>query len=216
MKSFGPIGLLKPNASAKELILCQIDSLYRIFDNPDIFIISGFGSDKLDKKLPAKINTILNAEYENKNHGYALKLILSKIDISKYSGCFIINSGTLIKSSNAKNGGFPDNRSWVLSHKNKRNTSQKKYMGSVTSENGVIDYIFYDIGDHVWCDSFYLCRKDVIKLKLSINSFYDNMFLFEIINRSIANHQIQFSQVVVPPESISIITGMKDKHKIKE
>jgi hypothetical protein len=89
-------------------------------------------------------------------------------------------------------------------------------MGSVTADSGKLDYIFYDIGTHIWCDSFYLCKKDVAKLKLYINSFYDNMFLFEIVNRSISNHQIQFSQVVMPPESISIITGMKDKHKIKE
>jgi len=216
MKSFGPIGLLKANSSTKELILCQIDSLYNIFDNPDIFIISGFGADKLDKKLPAKISTIINSEYENKNHGYALKLILSKIDTTKYSGCFIINSGTLIKNTGFKNSQLSFNNSWILSQKNKKHSSRTKYMGSVTTDSGKLDYIFYDIGAHIWCDSFYLCREDVTKLKLYINSFYDNMFLFEIINRSISSHQIQFSQVVMPPESISIITGMKDKHKIKE
>jgi hypothetical protein len=216
MKSFGPIGLLKANASARELILYQIDSLYKIFDNPDIFIVSGFGSEKLDKKLPEKIGTIVNSEYENKNHGYALKLILSKIDTGKYSGCFIVNSGTLIKNTGSKNTKLPFNNSWILSQKNKKHPSRTKYMGAVTNERGNLDYIFYDIGNHVWCDSFYLCKQDIAKLKLSINSFYDNMFLFEIINRSISNHQIQFSQVVLPPESISIITGMKDKHKIKE
>ena len=43
MKSFGPLGLLKANSSSKELILCQIDSLNKLFDNPEIYVVSGFG-----------------------------------------------------------------------------------------------------------------------------------------------------------------------------
>jgi hypothetical protein len=215
MKSFGPIGLLKSSSSSKELILHQIDSMNKIFYHPDIFIVSGFGADKLDKKISGKIKTLINKEYETKNHGYVLKLILSSIDTNKYDGVFILNSGTLIKESIPKSS-LALNNSWLLLQKNKKNYNRSKYIGSMLDSQGIIDYMFYDIGDYRWCDTLYLCKQDVETLKPVISSFYDNMFLFECINRSITKYKIKYSQVVISSESLTIITGTKDKHKIKE
>lgn len=213
MKSFGPLGLLKANSSSKELILCQIDSLNQLFSNPDIYIVSGFGSDKIYKKIPSAIKRIFNTEHETKNHGYAFRLLLSKIKDLQYSGCFIMNGGILLGNIN-KNQKFPQNSSWILSKKNKKSSLVKtKFMGPIMNDKGKLDYIFYDIGEHSWCDTVYLCRKDL--LKLSVDSFCDNMFLFEIINKSIANNNIEYDQVVVPNDSVIMITGIKDKHKIK-
>ena len=211
MKSFGPLGLLKANSSSKELILCQIDSLNKLFDNPDIYVVSGFGSDKMHKKIPGSIHRILNMAHETKNHGYALRLLLSKIKEYQYSGCFIMNGSILLGNINHKT--LPKNSSWILSRKNKKSSVKTKFMGPIMNDKGKLDYIFYDVGEYNWCDTVYFCRDDL--LKLSVDALYDNMFLFEVINKSIVNNNIEYDQVVVPNDSVIMITGIKDKHKIK-
>ena len=212
MKSFGPLGLLKASPSSKELILCQIDSLNKLFDHPDIYVVSGFGSDKMYKKIPSSIHRILNTSHETKNHGYALRLLLSKIKDSQYCGCFIMNGSVLLGNIN-KNQTLCKNSSWILSRKNKKSVSKTKFMGPIMNYKGKLDYIFYDVGEHNWCDVVYFCREDL--LKLAVDAFYDNMFLFEIINKSIVHNNIQYDEVVVPNDSVIMITGIKDKHKIK-
>jgi hypothetical protein len=212
MKSFGPLGLLKANSSSKELILCQIDSLNKLFDNPDIYVVSGFGSDKMNKKIPGSIHKILNIAHETKNHGYAMRLLLSKIKDSQYSGCFVMNGSILLGNIN-KNRALPKNSSWILSRKNKKSLTKTKFMGPIMNDKGKLDYIFYDVGEYNWCDTVYFCRDDL--LKLSVDAFYDNMFLFEVINKSIVHNSIEYDQVVVPNDSVIMITGIKDKHKIK-
>ena len=212
MKSFGPLGLLKANSSSKELILCQIDSLNKLFDNPEIYVVSGFGSDKMNKKIPGSIHKILNIAHETKNHGYALRLLLSKIKDSQYAGCFVMNGSILLGNIN-KNRALPKNSSWILSRKNKKSLTKTKFMGPIMNDKGKLDYIFYDVGEYNWCDTVYFCRDDL--LKLSVDAFYDNMFLFEVINKSIVHNSIEYDQVVVPSDSVIMITGIKDKHKIK-
>jgi hypothetical protein len=211
MKSFGPLGLLKANSSSKELILCQIDSLNKLFDNPDIYVVSGFGSDKIHKKIPGSIHRILNLAHETKNHGYALRLLLSKIKEYQYAGCFIMNGSILLGNINYRT--LPQNSSWILSRKNKKSSAKTKFMGPIMNDKGKLDYIFYDIGEYNWCDTVYFCRDDL--LKLSVDALYDNMFLFEVINKSIVHNNIEYDQVVVPNDSVIMITGIKDKHKIK-
>lgn len=213
MKSFGPIGLLKSKANGKELILCQIEGIEKIFKNTDIFVVSGFGYEKLNKIIPKDTQIILNNEFQNKSHGYAIKLILAQHDLDKYDGVFIINNGVIIKAQTfSKKLSF--NHSWVLSKNIKTNQQNSKFLGSVTNEEGLMEYIFYNVGQHSWCEGVYFCNKDIKKILSSIDSYYDNMFLFEIINKSILQN-IKYQQIVLGSDEVISIYGMKDKHKIK-
>lgn len=214
MKSFGPIGLLKSSGINRELILCQIHSLKNIFPKTDISIISGFGGDKLHKKIPTEVKTITNDEFDTKNQGHALKLILANYQLDRYDGIFIINSGILIKSL-APHKSLSTKKSWILSKTIRKSQQNTKFLGARTDNKGQIDYIFYDIGDYAWCDSVYICNNDISLIKKNIESYYDNMFLFEIINKSITN-DARYEQVIVNHDSITNIIGMKDKHKIKD
>jgi len=214
MKSFGPIGLLKSGGFNRELILCQIHNLKTLFPKTDISIISGFGGDKLHKKIPSDIKTITNNEFDTKNQGYALKLILDSYDLDRYDGIFIINSGTLIRNfSPHKN--LSTKKSWILSKPIRKSQQHIKFLGARTDNKGQVDYIFYDIGDYAWCDSVYICNHDIGLIKNNITSYYDNMFLFEAINKSITN-DAKYEQIIVNNDSITNIIGMKDKHKIKD
>lgn len=213
MKSFGPIGLLKSKASGKELILHQIEGLEKLFKHSDVFVVSGFGYEKLHKIIPKNTKTILNSEFQNKNHGYAIKLALSQHNLDNYEGIFIINNGVILKAQiPSKN--LPFNHSWVLSKNIKTSQQNSKFLGSVTNENGLVEYIFYNVGQHSWCEGVYLCNKDIKKILSSIDNYYDNMFLFEVINKSITQ-DIKYKQIVIGSEDIISIYGMKDKHKIK-
>jgi len=212
MKSFGPMGLLKSNKNTKELILHQINNIKNIFNKYEIYVMSGFLSDKLNKKLPQNIKKVFNPQYDNKNHGYAFKLILSSINIDDYSGLFIINNDTLIRHKNNK---LPLDHSWILNKKHKNNNTNKR-LGSIINSDGCIDYIFYDIGDTDWCNSAFITSNDLNTIKKNINQYYDNMFLFEIINKSISKDHISYKSINIGYNESLTITGIKDKNKIKE
>ncbi len=215
MKSYGPLGLLKNNDHSKELILHQIECVNRVFSKPSITIVSGFGTEKLYKKLSKNIGKIYNDKFENANHGYAIKLILANFDSNKYDGLFIMDHGVVLKD--VENLPCPPfKNSWILNRKTKKHDTKNKYIGSVMDAQDQLDYIFYDVGSLAWCNSVYLCKKDVEKLKASTNTFYDNMFLFEVINKSVSSNMIKYHNFVIPNDSFIMITGIKDKYKIKE
>lgn len=215
MKSYGPIGLLRYTQNSKELILCQIECLNQMFNRPNINVVSGFGSDRLCKKISKNITEIYNDKFDTANHGYALKLILSNFDHNKYDGLFIMDHGVLFKGVNrASVPAFKS--SWVLNRKTKKQDSKSKYIGSVLDETGHLDYIFYDIGNLVWCNAVYLSKNDILRLKQSMNTIYDNMFLFEIINKSITSNVVKYDNFVISNDSFIMISGLKDKHKIEE
>jgi hypothetical protein len=140
---------------------------------------------------------------------------LSNFDENKYEGLFLTDHGVLLKGSQSYS---PPSfkRSWVLNRKTKKNDIKNKYTGSIINDNGKLDYIFYDVGNLAWCNSVYLSKSDVAKIKQSLDIFYDNMFLFEIINKSISANIVKYDSFVVPSDEIIMITGIKDKHKIKE
>lgn len=217
MKSFGPIGALKKNKQSKELILCQIEHLRKIFASTDIYIVTGFGKDRLVKTVGHKkyIKYIHNNAYATKNYGYAVKLILDQMrnTIDNYNGVFFMDSNVILsKLLNKKK-----NHSWVVTKKhniNKKNKNEE-YIGLNIKENNV-DHLFYNIGDFRWCNSMYLTKEDAKIIMNNSEEYYDNMFMFEVINKSIEKHNIQVLNNTIGSNSdFTEITGLKDKKKIK-
>lgn len=213
MKSWGPIGLLKKNNHSEELVLKQINSLYKLFDKISLYVITGFGADKIQKKIPKHIKTIVNPKFHEANQAYAIKLFLESIEESKdeYDGIFIINSDILLKNLQLLNL----NASWIVT-KNKINQNKEDYLlGVGVDSHNKLHTIFYDIGEQVWCNAVYICKEDVLKIKQNIDMYYDNMFLFELINKSIDQHDVRFTANPLSKNSdCIIIKGMRDKYKI--
>jgi len=217
MKSFGPIGMLKKNKNAKELILHQIENLRKIFGSTDIYVITGFGEEKLCKTIQNKkyVKIISNSEYNQKNYGYALRLFLEHIKdkVDDYYGVFFIDSNILIKTLKNKKR----NESWLVSQKLKQTKKNNKvdFLG-INTENTDLKYLFYNIGNISWCKSFYLTQQDIHSMIDCIYDYHDNMFLFEVLNQSVEkiNVKIGINQILSNQDYVEI-RGIKDKNKIK-
>lgn len=217
MKSFGPIGMLKKNKNTKELILHQIENLRKIFGTIDIYVITGFGEEKIHKKLESKkyVKIISNKKYTEKNYGYALKLFLERIknNLDDYYGVFFVDSNVLLKQLKNKKR----NNSWLVAQKHKQTRKNNKldFLG-INAEDIYLKYLFYNIGNISWCKSFYLTQRDVKSMIEYIDSYHDNMFLFEVLNKSVEklNVKISINQIISNQDYIEI-RGIKDKNKIK-
>lgn len=216
MKSLGPIGLLKKNQNSKELILQQIDDLKQMFRNVDIYVITGFGNEKLQSIIEKKRNVynIINREYADKNQSYAIKLFANKIknNIDQYHGVFFINSNIIIKQLISKRKSL----SWLVVSK-KGNINEKDRIGiNLDKETGRIRYLFYNIGEQTWCQSLYLKQDHLRHFVEMSEDCHDNMFLFEMINKMIDRHNIEiYANYLQKNKDYIYISGPKDKNKIK-
>ena len=217
MKSFGPIGMLKKNKNAKELIVHQIENLRKIFGTTDIYVITGFGEDKLFKKIQSKkyVKIISNERYDQKNYGHALKLFLENIKdkIDDYYGVFFIDSNILLRTLKNKKR----NASWLVAQKIKQTRKANKidFLG-INIEDTYLKYLFYNIGNISWCKSFYLTQQDIRSMIDCIDDYHDNMFLFEVLNQSVEKLKMQIgvNQILSNQDYVEI-RGIKDKNKIK-
>lgn len=216
MKSFGPIGTLKKNKKSKALIVKQIESLRKLFGTVDIYVICGFGDEKIQKALANKNNIkfIKNDKYITCNYGYAVKLFLNHIknNIDQYHGVFFIDDNIIIKKLTNKR----KNESWVVAYDHKKNNMPAKDFLGINSNAKNLNYLFYNIGKTSWCKSFYLTSCDLGVMIQHMSWYYDHMFLFEILNKSIEklDMRIKINNIKYYKDYIQI-NGIKDKNKIQ-
>lgn len=213
MKSRGPIGLLKKNDHAEELLIKQIKSMDRFFKKNDTYIITGFGSDKINKKLPPHVSTIFNDRFSQANQAYAIKLLLTDLSDSvyQYDGIFILSADILLR--NLPSLSFDE--SWIITkHKHSRQT-EDYLLGAGLDKEQKLHTIFYNVGNLLWCNAVYLCKKDLLEIVHNIDRYYDNMFLFEMLNKSIDMLNINVGNYTLDSSSdCTVVRGPKDKYKI--
>lgn len=211
MKSVGPKGLLKSKKS-KELIRCQIDNIKD--KNIDINIILGFGLDKIKKKIENEnINIIYNDLYETANQGYALELILKHYDFNKYDGCIIINSGILF-NENIKKTILSEKTISKIFYTNE--STNDKYCIGITFNDTKVEHMFYNLNKNIWNEILFINNQILSSYKEFIyNTKMRNMFLFEIINKSI-DYGAHYQPIKIKKNNIIKILNSKDSSKIKE
>lgn len=211
MKSIGPKGLLKSKRS-KELINYQIDSMKD--RHIDIYVILGFGIDKIKKKIEHQnVSIIDNNLYESANHGYALELILDNYDPNKYDGCIIMGSGILCHSDIKTNILSGAKNQPILYYSNNSNTTS--FPIGFTIIDSVVQHMFFNLSENIWNEILYLDNKSLNKYKNIYDKNMRNMFLFEIINKSI-DQGIMHYPIKVKTNKIIKISSIKDANKIKE
>ena len=219
MKSIGPKGLLKSNRPT-ELINCQIKNINDL--KIDINIVVGFGAEKLKKKIyhpsQSNVKTINNNLYESTNHGYALELILSDYSHAEYDGCIIINDGILFSAKLKK---------MLLDHETihspkvvyfQSESKTKKdtfHIGCSIKENNSIQHMFFDLTNNLWTEIVYFYNNTLSKIQNMYGTNMRNMFLFEIVNKSI-DTGIEYAAIKIKSSDILKINGVKDSNKIKE
>lgn len=211
MKSVGPKGLLKSKKS-KELIRCQIENIKD--KNIDINIILGFGLDKIKKKIENEnINIVYNDLYETANQGYALELILNHYDFAKYDGCIIIDSGILF-NENIKKTILSEKTISKIFYTNEC-TDSKSCIG-ITFNDTKVEHMFYNLNKNIWNEILFINNQTLFFYKEFIyNIKMRNMFLFEIINKSI-DYGAHYQPIKAKKNNIIKILNSKDSSKIKE
>lgn len=213
MKSVGPKALLK-SKKAKELINYQIDSVKD--KNIDIYIILGFGSEKVKRKIDhQKVSIIDNALYDSTNDGYALELILKNYDCDKYNGCMIVNSGILfnkdIKLDIINSVKYNQSKIYYFNH---TDTNDSFQIG-LTIIDSYVQHMFFNLSNNIWNEIIYLDNHSVNQYKKIYNPSMRNMFLFEFINKSI-DQGIIYQPIKVKYSNVIKISSIKDANKIKE
>lgn len=215
MKSYGSISLLKAKKTSKELLFYNVTNIRNISKN--IFLLLGFDSERIIQKIQQyKINylsIIDNDSYLLKNDGYAFKLAIKKIlstDTSKISGVLFINQNIILK----KIPSFSKDHSWILIDKK---STRSRYNIGCFIENNILKYMFYNISNYYWAEAVYLTIDDIQKISKKLDKlYYDNMFMFEIINTAIEKQNISFSTIQLDRTADLVkINGIKDKAKIK-
>jgi CTP:phosphocholine cytidylyltransferase-like protein len=210
MKSFGPIGLIKTSPNATELINKQIKVLSKILGDK-VYICTGFGAEKLLRKVHSQdVIDIYNSKFLEKNHGYAIKMLLQKIKLDDSPGLFILNGDVLPKKFEPQDL----DKSWVLAKKRNKKIKHQEPIGFTLKDNSnEISSMFYDIGDYVWNEAIYFCKKDWESLKNNIDDrYYDNMFMFEILNLAIQENIISLTFLKLNKNNDSVIIK-KEKNK---
>jgi hypothetical protein len=215
MKSYGPIALLKAKKYSYELIYYVIKALSLSTKYVELYIVFGFEEDRIKKRLSElniKNQSISNTMYETTNFGYAFKLLINQLllkNTDNINGFLFINGNIILK----KMPKYPTENSWLLM--DKKGPHENSNIGCQISHN-IVDYVFYDIGKNAWTETFFLTKKDLLKIHKNQQLYHNNMFSFEIINTAIEKQKIEFKAVYLDNSCDFIkINGIKDKNKIK-
>jgi hypothetical protein len=205
MKSLGSKALLTIKNSTLVLDY-QIEQLKKIDQNCNIFIGTGFESDKIRKAVAkySRVHIIENQNYVNTNQAKLIKLFIDQR--FSQSNLLIISNGVLFKNSSIKYAG----RSKIfLIDKPKPNFN----IGCNDSED--LHYLFYDLPTP-WSECV-LLDSDTIKYMKCIcdSQNIDQLFLFELINILIEKHKIVFDKDFISKKNIMKINTAKDISKAK-
>jgi len=177
-KSQGCPGLLKINDSIN-LLQYQHHILSNSFIDAELIYLYGFDAKKLLSFLKdssfSRTDFIYNKDYDNYNECFSLSLIKNKID----SDILIISGYTILSQSFFKN--FDRSKSQIFI-----DSTNSSKLGCIINNNNNIENIFYDLDNRIH-SVFYLTRSDVDIFSKLINIKNYNAFLFEIINKCIAN-----------------------------
>jgi choline kinase len=155
----------------------QTRTIFRADPNADIYLVLGFQSQKVTKKiLDEDIRIIYNPEYETNNQADSLKLAMNAIrttDVFVIHGDIIFNERAIKKTK----------RSHVVRDTN----PSKRKMGMCYGHNLV--NLSYGL-ENIWGQIAYVSKADFQMLKKILNSVKPNKTTAEILN--LMNKEVQF------------------------
>lgn len=209
MKSYGPKGILTQKTNTnKSLIRCQINTIQNI--SHDISVVTGFGRDRIIKVIDDfNIKDMYNSDYEKYSEGYVIQKILSE---TTTKSILILSDGIILRLKKAT---LENNKSTIFCT-NRSKTSRLNLGCIFEQESDLLEHIFYDISDTVWCEAILLQEPEIKILKdYVLTNNIKNMFLFEVINNSI-KLGAKYLLEKVPSQQVKKIESMKEANKIRE
>lgn len=182
MKSKGCVGLI--NINDKPIIYHQYRNIKKAFPKAKIIYVSGFEHKRFssyiekNKENYVDIFIVSNKNFDKYNYAYTLSLVNDYLD----SDCIIGFGDNIYK--NTFNKLNTNNGSQIFI-----NNKQKSSLGCIISDHQ-IQNISYDL-DNYLMDIYYLsARHSAMLKKIVSNKYYENHFLFELINSIIDQKEI--------------------------
>jgi hypothetical protein len=177
IKSIGNKGLIKLYKNIN-LIDYQINLFQKIFKNPEIIIVGGFESKKLQKYLKSKpcysdIKYIDHNVTDISNIGESIEVGLKLVTNNK----ILIHNCSILLDNDILSLIKKNKRSFVLSQKDKGK------IGCINN-NGYILNCFYDLSDRIY-ESAFFDSNELMILKNNCNNKninFHKLYFFEILN----------------------------------
>lgn len=138
MKSYGA-KCLTPVAGGELLIQRQIRLLWDAFPGADVTAVTGFLAQKVKRKLPSNVKTIVNNDWGATNVSYSILMGLARI---KRNAPVLICFGDLVFSRDALNG-FDIRESAILV--DSQNSDERKEEVGVTIVDGYVTRFGYGL-----------------------------------------------------------------------
>jgi len=210
MKSYGPKSLIEIKEETT-ILENQLKYIYRYFYKPQVIVVTGFGSEKINQRLKNKnIDLVENNDWKETNVAESISIGLQEVkhkNLILLYGDLVFNAWTL----KAPFGLY----SMLLIDKS---GLMKKEEVGCSINNSEIANLMYDL-PHKWAQIAYFTGKelDMLKQKLSreCKLNYRKSFGFEIIN-SIIEEGGKFIAHSPPRMKISDIDSSKDLASVEK
>lgn len=202
IKSIGNKALIKISKDSL-LIDYHIKFFNKIFDKPQIIIVGGFESKKLEKYISSKFSTsnIVYIEHDISETLNIGKSISEAIKHVNHNNILVANCGTLINMSVSSILSSTRN-SYIVSS----NDDQSK-IGCILDNEYIIN-CFYDLPNTIH-DFLYLDEKGSFILKeITADNNIDKLYLFEIINMCV-HSGCQIGLLDINKKHISVLDNIK-------
>lgn len=183
----------------------QISRIKQQLKQANIYVVTGFESDKVKKHIETKyksINIICDEEYTESNQTNAVLTAIQKIE--NITNLLIISSGILIKN-------YPKIKTGQQSTIYYLDNAKDNFdLGSINNDS---NYLFYGLPT-TWAEMVFLDKNTLSIMKEYSKSKYGQLYLFEIINNLMEN-RIDFDSCTISKKDIFKVLSHKDITKAK-
>jgi choline kinase len=175
MTSYGAKSLI--DLSPRRTILSrQLSIIHKIFNNPDIILVTGYEHQRVIDNTPSYITKVINSRYEDTNVAYSIGLGL---EVAKTNRAVIIY-GDLVFNKELLQCPFSQDSIAVLC-----NTMQDNEVGVILENHNYIEEMFYGYPQK-WAQILYLTNRELEIFKsLCLRPQFHKSYGFEIINQTI-------------------------------
>ena len=179
MKSYGPKALINIRNNLT-IFENQVRHINKYFSKPQIILVTGFGHDKIIKKIDEdKFDIVHNHNWENTNVCKSIGLGLSN---AKYNNVLIIYGDLVFNGWTLR---VPFGNQSMLLMENEEGFMKKEEVGCVCHDN-IIENVMYGL-ENKWAQIGYFTNKELNMLKeYSSKKENEQCYGFEAINNIIS------------------------------
>lgn len=184
----------------------HINTIHKIFHNPEIILVNGFDNNKLKKYVKNKYKNLIYIEHDindTTNIGDSLQLGVSELSTKNV---LFINTNHILYNKAINTIKSNVSSSFALYSKSKGE------IGVVFDKNKIVN-CYYDLPNNLF-EVFYIHQNEFdILIKNNMN--LEKLYLFEVLNHYI-NTGINIKPVCMNHQDIIIINNMNNIKRVKK